>query len=140
MNDWWNYMAHSEVGGERKNHKYYARVVVGTDKRGRVQYRYFYDAREYGKYMSRENSGDPIPTRWNAHKTTYYTGKGPTLPNEDDKERTYNIHKPYNTKNYGSTNVLTPWQKTKSKISRNDDMERHTVSMVPKSKTGKKNV
>lgn len=31
MNDWWNYLAHSEVGGERKDHKYYARVVVGTD-------------------------------------------------------------------------------------------------------------
>lgn len=41
MNDWWNYLVHSEVGGERKNHKYYARVVVGTDKHGRVQYRYF---------------------------------------------------------------------------------------------------
>ena len=58
MNDWWNYLAHSEVGGERKDHKYYARVVVGTDKRGLVQYRYFYDAREYGAYKTRKQNAD----------------------------------------------------------------------------------
>lgn len=34
MNDYWNYLAHGELGKERKGHKYYARVVVGTDKRG----------------------------------------------------------------------------------------------------------
>ena len=58
MNDWWNYLAHSEVGGERKDHKYYARVVVGTDKRGLVQYRYFCDAREYGAYKTRKQNAD----------------------------------------------------------------------------------
>lgn len=55
MNDWWDYLEHSELGKERKGHKYYARVRTGTNKLGFPQYRYFYDAREYGAYMTRQN-------------------------------------------------------------------------------------
>lgn len=44
MNDYWNYLAHGELGKERKGHKYYARVAVGRNKLGFTQYRYFYDA------------------------------------------------------------------------------------------------
>ena len=32
MNDYWNYLAHGELGKERKGHKYYARVAVGRNK------------------------------------------------------------------------------------------------------------
>lgn len=55
MNDWWDYLEHSELGKERKGHKYYTRVRTGTNKLGFPQYRYFYDAREYGAYMTRQN-------------------------------------------------------------------------------------
>ena len=55
MNDWWNYLEHSGLSKERKGHKYYARVRTGTNKLGFPQYRYFYDAREYGAYMTRQN-------------------------------------------------------------------------------------
>lgn len=55
MNDWWNYLEHSGFGKERKGHKYYARVRTGTNKLGFPQHRYFYDAREYGAYMTRQN-------------------------------------------------------------------------------------
>ena len=54
MNDYWNYLAHGELGKERKGHKYYARIAVGKNRLGYTQYRYFYDAREYGAYMTRK--------------------------------------------------------------------------------------
>lgn len=57
MNDYWNYLAHSEMK-EREGHKYYARVIVGTDRNGRVQYRYFYDAREYGAWKTRQQKSN----------------------------------------------------------------------------------
>lgn len=137
MNDYWDYLSHSEVGGERKGHKYYARVLLGRNKLGFNQYRYFYDAREYGAYMTQKKAGHPLPRRWNDRKTTYYTGKGPTLPTESDKYDTYNMRSG-DTKNRGSAVVDTPWQKTKRKVSRSDLMKRYTVSTVPKSKVGKK--
>jgi hypothetical protein len=97
MNDWWNYLVHSEVGGERKNHKYYARVVVGTDKHGRVQYRYFYDAREYGAYKTRKQnadknhkifSEDPKELKKVKGRTNIITGWGNTgLPNSSDLKK-----------------------------------------------------
>lgn len=87
MNDWWNYLAHSEVGGERKDHKYYARVVVGTDKRGLVQYRYFYDAREYGAYKTRKQNAD----------------KNHKIFSKDPKEL---------KKVKGRTNIITGWGNT----------------------------
>lgn len=95
MNDWWAYLAHSELGGERKNHKYYARVVAGTDKRGRTLYRYFYDAREYGAYKTRKQqaanrprkmSDDaPVETKKTKGRTNIITGWGNTgLPSKAD--------------------------------------------------------
>lgn len=82
MNDWWNYLEHSGLGKERKGHKYYARVQTGTNKLGFPQYRYFYDAREYGAYMT--NKRDPKSTKamnsrndyGNKNSTYYVTGKG----------------------------------------------------------------
>lgn len=78
MNDWWDYLAHSEVGGERKNHKYYARAVIGTDKHGRVQYRYFYDAREYGAWKTRKQQGkaDDVSSQKKKGYTNIITGWG----------------------------------------------------------------
>lgn len=34
MNDYWNYLAHGELGKERKGHKYYARIAVGKNRLG----------------------------------------------------------------------------------------------------------
>ena len=48
MNDYWNYLAHGDLGKERKGHKYYARVAVGRNKLGFTQYRYFYDSSLFG--------------------------------------------------------------------------------------------
>lgn len=80
MNDWWDYLAHSEVGGERKNHKYYARVVLGADKHGNVQYRYFYDAREYGAYKTRMQKGGNADSfgPFGSEKNRVKTGSGRT--------------------------------------------------------------
>lgn len=61
MNDYWNYLAHGDLGKERKGHKYYARVAVGRNKLGFTQYRYFYDAREYGAYMTRQKNNRYSP-------------------------------------------------------------------------------
>nr|DAH17255.1 MAG TPA: hypothetical protein [Caudoviricetes sp.] len=49
QNDWWSYLAHGQ-DGSWANHKYYARVAVGTSG-GHVQYRYFYSKDEYGAYQ-----------------------------------------------------------------------------------------
>lgn len=99
QNDWWDYLAHSEVGGERKNHKYYARIVLGTDKHGNVQYRYFYDAREYGAYKTRrQKSGGtdsigPFGGTKNVPKktgrTTFVTGwsNNGKMPTKNQMER-----------------------------------------------------
>lgn len=62
MNDYWDYLEHGLLGKEQKGHKYYARVPVGKNKLGFTQYRYFYDAREYGAYMTRLN--DPKNQNW----------------------------------------------------------------------------
>lgn len=58
MNNWWDYLEHGQEGQERKGHKYYARIITGTDKHGRIQYRYFYDAREYGAYKTQKQQAD----------------------------------------------------------------------------------
>ncbi len=58
MNDYWEYLAHGQEGQERKGHKDYARIITGTDKHGRIQYRYFYDAREYGAYKTQKQQAD----------------------------------------------------------------------------------
>ncbi len=49
--DYWEYLAHSQQGAERENHRYYAREAVGN-KNGRVVYRYFYTAQEYQAYKN----------------------------------------------------------------------------------------
>lgn len=80
MNDYWNYLAHGELGKERKGHKYYARVAVGRNKLGFTQYRYFYDAREYGAYMTRQKNNRYSPKFEGKKNTTYFvTGKGTSM-------------------------------------------------------------
>ena len=64
--DYWNYLAHSQQGAERDNHRYYARELVGN-KGGKNQYRYFYTAEEYSAYKN--NKGTP------GHSTYAETGK-----------------------------------------------------------------
>lgn len=114
MNDWWNYLAHSEVGGERKGHKYYARVVAGTDRFGRVRYRYFYDAREYGAYKTRKQQAANRPGKMSDEQTTetkkangrtnIITGWGNTgLPSKSDMKE---IKKTKPTKLNGKTSTL----------------------------------
>ena len=49
--DYWEYLAHSQKGAERENHRYYARELVGN-KNGRAIYRYFYTAQEYAAYKN----------------------------------------------------------------------------------------
>ena len=84
MNDWWNYLEHGQEGQERKNHKYYARVAVGKNKLGFTQYRYFYDAREYGAYMTRNKNNSFYPKAAPKKGTTYYvTGWGKSLVDDD---------------------------------------------------------
>lgn len=87
MNDYWDYLEHGLKGKERKGHKYYARVPVGTNKLGFTQYRYFYDPREYGAYMSRKNQDKTAriesPYKKKDTKTTYYvTGTGNTMTDQ----------------------------------------------------------
>lgn len=82
MNDYWNYLAHGELGKERKGHKYYARVAVGRNKLGFTQYRYFYDTREYGAYMTRQKNNRYSPKFEGKKNTTYFvTGKGTSMVN-----------------------------------------------------------
>ena len=65
---------------ERKGHKYYARVAVGRNKLGFTQYRYFYDAREYGAYMTRQKNNRYSPKFEGKKNTTYFvTGKGTSM-------------------------------------------------------------
>lgn len=42
--DYWKFMEHGLFGkgSARKNHKYYQRVEVGTDRNGNTEYYYFY--------------------------------------------------------------------------------------------------
>ena len=77
MNDYWDYLEHGQEGQERKGHKYYARVPVGKNKLGFTKYRYFYDAREYGAYMTRQRQGIPENNRAKLKgRTTFTTGTG----------------------------------------------------------------
>ncbi len=50
QNDWWKYLAHSHQGAQKADHKYYARVLIGTSG-GQTQYRYFYSKDEYAAYL-----------------------------------------------------------------------------------------
>lgn len=126
MNDYLDYLEHSQLGKERKGHKYYVRVPVGKNKLGFTQYRYFYDAREYGAYMQRSKGlqRQITPARFDDHKTTYYTGKSKALPNQEDKNRTFNMLKG-DTHDYGSARVdKTPFG------DKHPTFERHTVRTV----------
>lgn len=88
MNDWWDYLEHGQEGHERKGHKYYARVPVGKNKLGFTKYRYFYDAREYGAYMTNQKNGKgDLQTQKTKGYTTYVTGRGSQmLPSSIAKE------------------------------------------------------
>lgn len=55
-------------GSARKNHKYYQRVEVGTDRNGNTEYYYFYSKEAYDNYrrsraISRGEDPDRKPTR-----------------------------------------------------------------------------
>lgn len=83
MNDWRDYLEHSQLGKEREGHKYYARVADGTDRLGRIRYRYFYDAREYGAYMTNQkqsgSTGNGIRKNGEKRSTYYITGRGSAM-------------------------------------------------------------
>ena len=114
MNDYWGYLAHSQPE-EREGHKYYARVVTGTDKHGRVQYRYFYDAREYGAWKTRKqkesNTEDPDfgkkkTAKKKSSRTTFVTGwnNEGKLPSKQKRENIQsNQGKAYSLKKGQST-------------------------------------
>lgn len=68
--DYWKFMEHGLFGkgSERKNHKYYPRVEVGTDRNGHTKYYYFYSKEAYDNYqrsraVSRGDDPDRKPTR-----------------------------------------------------------------------------
>lgn len=79
--DYWKFMEHGlfEKGSARKNHKYYQRVEVGTDRNGNTEYYYFYSKEAYDNYrrsraISRGEDTDRKPTRaqqkeWDKQKT-----------------------------------------------------------------------
>ena len=68
--DYWKFMEHGLFGkgSARKNHKYYQRVEVGTDRNGNTEYYYFYSKEAYDNYrrsraISRGEDPDRKPTR-----------------------------------------------------------------------------
>lgn len=79
--DYWKFMQHGLFGkgSARKNHKYYQRVEVGTDRNGNTEYYYFYSKEAYDNYrrsraISRGEDPDRKPTRaqqkeWDKQKT-----------------------------------------------------------------------
>lgn len=79
--DYWKFMEHGlfEKGSARKNHKYYQRVEVGTDRNGNTEYYYFYSKEAYDNYrrsraISRGEDTDRKPTcaqqkEWDKQKT-----------------------------------------------------------------------
>lgn len=79
--DYWKFMEHGLLGkgSVRKNHKYYQRVEVGTDRNGNTEYYYFYSKEAYDNYrrsraISRGEDPDRKPTRaqqkeWAKQKT-----------------------------------------------------------------------
>ena len=79
--DYWKFMEHGLFGkgSARKNHKYYQRVEVGTDRNGNTEYYYFYSKDAYDNYRRSRAIGrgeDPKkkPTRaqqkeWDKQKT-----------------------------------------------------------------------
>ena len=79
--DYWKFMEHGLFGkgSARKNHKYYQRVEVGTDRNGNTEYYYFYSKEAYDNYrrsraISRGEDLDRKPTRaqqkeWDKQKT-----------------------------------------------------------------------
>ena len=87
--DYWKFMEHGLFGkgSARKNHKYYQRVEVGTDRNGNTEYYYFYSKEAYDNYrrsraISRGEDPDRKPIRaqqkeWDKQKTL--NGK-PALP------------------------------------------------------------
>lgn len=50
--DYWKFMQHGLFGkgSARKNHKYYQRIEVGTDRNGNTEYYYFYSKEAYDNY------------------------------------------------------------------------------------------
>ena len=79
--DYWKFMEHGLFGkgSARKNHKYYQRVEVGTDRNGNTEYYDFYSKEAYDNYrrsraISRGEDLDRKPTRaqqkeWDKQKT-----------------------------------------------------------------------
>lgn len=85
--DYWEYLAHSQQGSERDNHRYYARELVGS-KGGQNVYRYFYTAEEYSAYKKSKGAS--------GHGTYAETGKSRDAtiwPKGTEKARTRAEHR-----------------------------------------------
>lgn len=79
--DYWKFMQHGLFGkgSARKNHKYYQRVEVGTDRNGNTEYYYFYSKEAYDNHqrsraIGRGEDPDRKPIRaqqkeWDKQKT-----------------------------------------------------------------------
>lgn len=71
--DYWDYLAHGWFGNNRKgsakkDHKYYQRVEVGTDRNGNTEYYYFYSKEAYDAWKNsrkvvRNEDSEKKPTR-----------------------------------------------------------------------------
>lgn len=98
--DYWKFMEHGLFGkgSARKNHKYYQRVEVGTDRNGNTEYYYFYSKEAYDNYQRSRAAGrgedpDRKPTRaqqkeWAKQKTL--NGQSPPyrgIPSGETPER-----------------------------------------------------
>ena len=81
--DYWKFMEHGLFGkgSARKNHKYYQRAEVGTDRNGNTEYYYFYSKEAYDNYrrsraISRGEDPDRKPTRAQPALPGHTVGKG----------------------------------------------------------------
>lgn len=77
--DYWKFMQHGLFGkgSARKNHKYYQRVEVGTDRNGNTEYYYFYSKEAYDNYRrSRAISRGEDPRQEADPRPTEKAGRG----------------------------------------------------------------
>lgn len=68
-NDWWEYLAHGQAGAARANHKYFARVPLGSSG-GKMQYQYFYSREEYAAYLKGKSGRKTYAETGNTNRTS----------------------------------------------------------------------
>ena len=105
--DYWKFMEHGLFGkgSARKNHKYYQRVEVGTDRNSNTEYYYFYSKEAYDNYrrsraISRGEDPDRKPTRaqqkeWDKQKTLNGRGAWVATEEYEDKDGKLKLRKKY---------------------------------------------